>query len=73
MARQMAVEGAVVVELVVDAAGLPKACVIHSAGPSGYFEKAALSAAWKTRFIPGKIRGVPVNTLVRLPFVFRMR
>jgi protein TonB len=72
-ARRLAVEGAVVVELIVDAAGLPRACVIHSADPGGYFEEAALSAAREMRFIPGKIRSVPVNTLVRLPFVFRLR
>ncbi|MDR1241282.1 MAG: TonB family protein [Deltaproteobacteria bacterium] len=72
-ARRMNIEGTVMVELVVDTAGLPKACAIRSAEPSGYFEEAALNAAQKMRFIPGKINGAPVNTLVLLPFVFRLR
>ncbi|MDR1241923.1 MAG: TonB family protein [Deltaproteobacteria bacterium] len=72
-ARRMNVEGMVVVELIVDTGGLPKACAVHSAEPSGYFEEAALNAAQKMRFIPGKISGAPVNTLVQLPFVFRLR
>jgi protein TonB len=72
-ARRMNIEGAVTVELIVDTAGLPKACAVRSAEPAGYFEEAALNAAQKTRFIPGKINGTPVNTLVLLPFVFRLR
>jgi protein TonB len=72
-ARRMNIEGTVMVELVVDTAGLPKACDIRSAEPSGYFEEAALNAAQKMRFIPGKIDGAPVNTLVLLPFVFQIR
>ncbi|MDR2604276.1 MAG: energy transducer TonB [Desulfovibrio sp.] len=72
-ARRMSIEGTVMVELVVDAVGLPKVCAVRSAEPSGYFEEAALSAVQKMRFIPGKIKGTPVNTLVLLPFVFRLR
>jgi protein TonB len=72
-ARRMNIEGAAVVELVVDASGFPKACAIRSASPSGYFEEAALNAARKMRFMPGKVRGIPVNTLVLLPFSFRLR
>jgi protein TonB len=72
-ARQIRLQGKVVVEMVVDSAGLPRACVIHSAEPPGYFEQAALEAAGKFRFSPGRIRGVPVSTLIRLPFVFRLR
>ncbi|MDR2076191.1 MAG: TonB family protein [Desulfovibrio sp.] len=72
-AKQMRIEGAVTVELVVDAAGLPRSCAVRSAEPPGYFEEAALKAAREMRFSPGKIKGVPVNTLVRLPFAFRLR
>jgi protein TonB len=61
------------VELVVDTAGLPKACAIRSAEPAGYFEEAALNAAQRMSFLPGKVRGTPVNTLVLLPFTFRLR
>ena len=71
-ARRMNIEGSVMVELIVDTAGLPKDCVIRSAEPPCYFEEAALNAAQKMRFIPGKINGAPVNTLVLLPFAFRL-
>lgn len=72
-ARRMQVEGQVVVQLVVDASGTPKACRVQSATPPGYFEDAALVAANKMRFIPGKIKGRAVNTLVHVPFAFRLR
>jgi protein TonB len=72
-ARRMNIEGTVMVELVVDTAGLPKDCAIRSAEPAGYFEEAALNAAQRMRFLPGKVRGAPVNTLVLLPFTFRLR
>jgi protein TonB len=72
-ARQMNIEGTVVVKLIVDTAGLPKACAIHFTEQAGYFEEAALNAAQKMRFMPGKIRGTPVNTLVLLPFAFKLR
>jgi protein TonB len=69
----MHIEGTVTVELIVDTAGLPKACTVRFAQPSGYFEENVLTAVQKMRFIPGKINGAPVNTLVLLPFVFRLR
>jgi protein TonB len=57
----------------VDAAGLPQECSVRAADPPGYFEEAALKAAQKMRFIPGTLNGTPVNTLVLLPFTFRLR
>ncbi len=72
-ARRMNVEGRVEVRLVVDSAGKPQACVVHNADPAGYFEEAALTAARKTRFIPGALQGKPVNTLVHISFVFVLR
>lgn len=72
-ARRMSVQGKVFVRLVVDTVGQPKECKIHQADPAGYFEDAALSAARKTRFIPGKVKGQPVNTVVLVPFVFALR
>ena len=72
-ARRMNVQGKVFVRLVVDTAGHPKECRIHQADPAGYFEDAALTAARKTRFIPGKVKGRPVNTVVLVPFVFALR
>lgn len=72
-ARRMNVEGNAVVRLVVDTSGQPQSCAVHVANPPGYFEEAALKAARKTRFIPGKIQGQPVNTVVLIPFRFALR
>lgn len=72
-ARRMNIEGTTVVELIVDTDGLPKACTIRSAAPPGYFEGASLHAAQRMRFMPGKLHGRPVNTIVLLPFAFRLR
>ena len=72
-ARRMNMQGRVMVRLVVDTTGSPQSCTILSADPPGYFEEAALEAARKTRFIPGKIAGKAVNTIVHLPFAFALR
>ncbi|MDR1242388.1 MAG: TonB family protein [Deltaproteobacteria bacterium] len=72
-ARRMGVEGRVEVSLVVDGEGKPQACAVRKADPAGYFEEAALAAARKTRFIPGMVRGRPVNTLAHISFVFVLR
>jgi protein TonB len=72
-ARRMGVEGRVEVSLVVDVEGKPQACAVRKAVPAGYFEEAALAAARKTRFIPGMVRGRPVNTLAHISFVFVLR
>lgn len=72
-ARRLGVSGRVVVQLVVDTEGKPQACEIRSAEPAGHFEEAALSAARGMRFIPGKIQGRPVNTVVLIPFNFSLK
>jgi protein TonB len=72
-ARRQGIQGQVVVRIVVDKDGNPQACAVHSAAPEGYFEEVALQAARQMRFIPGKVRGAPVNTLVTVPFVFRLQ
>lgn len=72
-ARRLNVQGKVFVRLIVDTSGQPKECKIHKADPAGYFEDAALAAARKTRFIPGKVKGRAVNTVVLVPFVFALR
>ena len=63
----------VVVRLVVDTSGSPQNCAIHSSSPEGVFDDAALRAARKTRFLPGKVNGQPVNTLVMIPYQFTLR
>lgn len=72
-ARRRSIEGQVVVRLVVDSAGQPQQCAVHSSKPEGVFDKAALAAAKKTRFVPGKIKGQAVNTVVLLPYRFTLR
>ena len=72
-ARRMNVQGRVDVRLVVDESGTPRECAVHRADPTGSFEDAALEAARKTRFIPGKVKGRAVNTVVLVPFVFALR
>lgn len=72
-ARRMNMQGQVVVQLVVDVSGNPQQCAIYSSDPAGVFDEAALVAARKTRFLPGKVRGQPVNTIVLIPYKFALR
>lgn len=72
-ARRMNIQGSARVRLVVDSSGQPCNCEVVSASPVGYFEEAALKAARNMRFAPGKLKGQPVNSLVELPFIFRLR
>ena len=72
-ARRRAIEGRVVVQLVVDTEGRARECRIRSAEPGGWFEDAALAAAEKMRFMPGRIKGKAVNTVVLVPFSFSLR
>ena len=69
----MNVQGKVAVQMVIDTSGLPHNCSVVRAEPSGYFEEAAIAAASSMRFTPGKLKGQPVNTVVLLPFTFRLR
>lgn len=69
-ARRRNIQGVVVVRIVVDSSGNPQQCAIKSSEPEGVFDESALSAARKTRFIPGKLAGRPVNTVVLLPYRF---
>ena len=72
-AKKKKIEGRVVVRLIVDSRGMPTQCSVHSATPPGTFEAAALEAARKLRFSPGRKGGRAVPTLVLLPFDFRLR
>ena len=56
------------VRLVVDTAGHPKECRIQRADPAGYFEGAAMTAKRETLFIPGKVKGRAVNTVVLVAY-----
>jgi len=73
MAREAEMEGEVLVMVDVDRRGrVTDARVINSTVTS-ILEQAALEAAWKCTFRPGKQRNVPVPTRAVLPFEFRIR
>ncbi|MBB5143686.1 energy transducer TonB [Desulfovibrio intestinalis] len=72
-AKHKRIQGSVVVKIIVDTSGLPQQCTVVSAKPEGYFEEASLEAAQRLRFKPGKIKGIVANTVVLLPFDFRLQ
>ncbi|RWU06872.1 energy transducer TonB [Pseudodesulfovibrio sp. S3] len=72
VAKRNRVEGEVVVRMLVTAKGTPQDITIHSSTPAGVFDDAALNAAKRWRFQPGKYKGEAVDTWVLLPFVFEL-
>lgn len=73
VSRTQGIEGRVVVRFIVDTSGMPTQLSVHSAHPEGHFEEAALQAVGRMRFSPGRKDGRAVNTIVLLPFDFRLR
>jgi len=71
-AKRNHVEGEVVVRMLVTSQGVPTNLTVNSATPSGVFDKAALNAAKRWKFRPGKYRGQSVDTWVLLPFKFEL-
>lgn len=72
-ARRMRQEGRVLVRVVVDEQGSPVTALVQEAKPAGVFDQAALGAARRFRFLPGKIAGRRVVTAVLIPFEFTLR
>lgn len=72
-AKRMNIQGKVLVQVVIDTSGIPKNFTILEASPQGYFEENSLKAAKRMKFIPGKIKGKPVNTIVVIPFIFNLK
>jgi len=72
-ARRMRQEGRVLVRVVVDEQGSPVTTLVQEATPAGVFDQAALGAAKRFRFLPGKIAGRRVMTAVLIPFEFTLR
>lgn len=72
-ARRLRQEGRVLVRVVVDEQGSPVTALVQESAPAGVFEQAALSAARRFRFLPGKIAGRRVMTAVLIPFEFTLR
>jgi protein TonB len=71
-AKRNRVEGEVVVRMLVTSKGVPTNLSIESATPANVFEKAALSAAKRWKFRPGRYKGQAVDTWVLLPFNFEL-
>jgi len=71
-AKRRHVEGEVVVRMLVTSRGDPSRLSIHKSDPPGVFDKAALSAAKRWKFRPGRYKGKAVDTWVLLPFKFEL-
>ncbi len=72
-ARRQNIEGTVMLECLVDSKGKIKEIRVISAEPEGIFEASAKEALEHWRFRPGKIKGRPVSTRIRLPFRFQLQ
>ena len=71
VARMAQVEGTVIVKVLVGPGGdVMRAEVMQSVHP--LLNKAAIAAAYKCKFIPGKQRNIPVKAWMALPFNFRL-
>ena len=71
MARRAQIEGTVIVKVLVGPDGNVKdAQVLQGVNP--LLNNAALAAARKCKFIPGKQRNIPVKAWMALPFNFRL-
>ena len=67
------IQGTVVLELVVQANGLPSDIrIVHSLDPGGLDDR-AVTAASQWRFAPGRLAGQPVDVLVTLMLDFWIR
>ncbi|WP_027180088.1 energy transducer TonB [Maridesulfovibrio bastinii] len=71
-AKRKHVEGQVVVRMLVNSKGIPTNLSINSSTPPGIFEQAALNAAKRWKFKPGRYNGKNVDTWVLLPFKFEL-
>jgi len=71
MARRAQLEGTVMVKVLVGPDGTVKDAIIIS-GVNPLLNKAAIEAAKRCKFIPGKQRNIPVKAWMALPFSFRL-
>jgi protein TonB len=71
MARRAQIEGTVIVKVLVGPDGTVKqAVVLQSVNP--LLNNAAIDAAYRCKFVPGKQRNIPVKAWMALPFNFRL-
>jgi periplasmic protein TonB len=71
MARRAQMEGTVIVKVLVGPDGSVRDAQILQ-GINPMLNKAALEAARKCKFLPGKQRNIPVKAWMALPFAFRL-
>jgi TonB family protein len=71
-AKENYIEGRVIVQFVVDTEGKVQEPEILEANPGGYFEASSLDAIMQYEFAPAIKDGIPVNSLVTLPIVYRL-
>mgnify|MGYP001545153299 CR=1 FL=1 len=71
MARRAQIEGTVIVKVLVGPDGnVKQAIVLQSVNP--LLNNAAIDAAYRCKFVPGKQRNIPVKAWMALPFNFRL-
>ena len=71
--REAGIEGWVMLEVVVDSAGVPEPAslrVVEASHPG--FVTSAMQVVLAARFRPGRVRGQSVRVLIRQPIVFRI-
>lgn len=75
IAKRSGLEGAVIIEFVVDTTGavLPGSAKVIAARPEGIFEEAALDAIYKWKFSPGQQRDRKVRVRWRQPIKFTLK
>jgi protein TonB len=71
-ARRRRIEGTVVLDVTVDAAGRPARVEVQSSSGFPMLDRAALEAVGGWRFEPARRRGVAIAGDVRVPVVFRL-
>lgn len=71
IARMAQIEGTVLVKVLVGPDGLVRDAQILQ-GVNPMLNKAALEAARRCKFMPGKQRNIPVKAYMALPFAFRL-
>lgn len=72
VARRRGIEGTVILDVLVNAAGLPERVAIARSSGSGLLDDAALEAVRRWRFRPARRAGEPVEGKVAVPITFRL-
>ncbi len=75
IARRSGLEGAVIVEFIIDTTGnvLPGSARVIQAKPEGIFEDAAIKAIYKWKFTPGQQRDRKVRVKWQQPIIFKFK